>query len=416
MKMKCALSFLVAAMLGISLAADAVQPETAMTLGEMIRLSCTGGKKKELRSAKLIYEVSGPKLPVSFMIVRAEAPENARFDIITAKERYIACRNSQIFWGYNDKSGVSDLTPEEIREMKCDLAFLPIPFLGSHAYAPMTPAGQGVHRDFTCNIFKTYPIERPSEKVSCWVDSKSGLLRLIKIESEDGYYSSYYRSYQEIDDVKVASEIHISSANGVVKMKLYSVDWNPQLPENLFLKGAVTNGTLVQELQKELATRKVESPAPAPKSVSDEEKAKAAEKAAKDRAAAKAAKEEVQRQEQMEKLDKEIRHLDIEIADREKKMSNLEKLFAADRNDAVAVTQNSSRYNYRNAWGYRGWYRSGSRRAANDAKRVAKKLEAETEEVAEEYKKISKDLTDLRIQRSDAQAALEKLQRQNKQR
>lgn len=353
---------------------------------DLYKSSYTPQMLEKIRSIKLVYLVSGTKISDAILLVRGQIDGKIRLDILQADKHYVACRNGKKFWGASPEDGVGELTKDEIENMSYDIAFLPVPFLETDLFKPLTPLADPA--DANRIKYTTSPING-KDKLTIMINAKTNHLARVVTETENGKYITSFRDYMDFDGAKFATRIQCSSPEGIAVLKLCNVEWDPTFNSAIFEMSNDVNDTAVKMLiasAKELnKVIKKQNTAP--------------------RHTVKTAGDTIT------KLQKEIAALDIEIKEKEERMGILEAVMKTDFSDARTTAQEAARprYRYRRTWYYGGWRGHYTTRYNHEQKRLAKRIRKEAQEASEEYVKISDELTKLRIRRSDAQIELEKL-------
>lgn len=187
----------------------------------------------DIETAEFSYEFGDGKSA----IVRYQAPNHVRIDVLDDERSTVFCLNGSSGWMYV-RGEVFDMTAEDIGEMIAAL-LQTLPFnvnfqdiFGNAELLEETEDACGEE----CYVITANFRRHPDATVKLWFGKKSDLLRQCEVTRDDGIHTMQYFEYRTYGDVTLPSQMFKFSPNGATKITLLSFEENPDIPAFVFRK------------------------------------------------------------------------------------------------------------------------------------------------------------------------------------
>ena len=187
----------------------------------------------DIETAEFSYEFGDGKSA----IVRYQAPNHVRIDVLDDERSTVFCLNGSSGWMYV-RGEVFDMTAEDIGEMIAALLqTLPfnVNFQDIFGNAELQEEPEDACGE-ECNVISANYRRKQDVAVKLWFGKKSDLLRQCEVTRDDGIHTMQYFEYRTYDDVTLPSQMFKFSPNGATKITLLSFEENPDIPAFVFRK------------------------------------------------------------------------------------------------------------------------------------------------------------------------------------
>ena len=187
-----------------------------------------------IKTAQIEYEFGDGKSS----IVRFQAPESVRIDVLDGGNSAVFCANGDSGWMYYGGE-VLDMTEDDLKEMFGALIqTIPfkVDFQELFTDAELEDDTEDVCGE-ECKVVKAVAREDDDIKVKFWIGEDTDLLRQFEIDGEEGVYTMQYFDYATFDDdVTLPTEMFRFTPDGSAKLSLVSYETNLEIPESIFQK------------------------------------------------------------------------------------------------------------------------------------------------------------------------------------
>ena len=223
-----------AVMAGVFLSACALFRDTTDSVlddGEDVISSDRAASKIE--TAEFKYEIDGDRTAM----IRYQAPDKARIDVLDGERTLVFCLNGASGWMYI-RGDVIDMTAEDIGQMLASLLqAIPfnVNFQDIFANAELQEKTEDACGE-ECNVITAIFRRARNIPVTLWFGRKSGLLRQIEVNRENGVNTVQYFNYRDFDDVTLPVQMFKFSPDGAMKITLVSFESNIDIPAYVFRK------------------------------------------------------------------------------------------------------------------------------------------------------------------------------------
>jgi len=193
----------------------------------------TDDTASQIKTAMIEYEFGDGKAS----IVRFQAPEDVRIDVLDGENSGVFCLNGKTGWMYVGGE-VIDMTKDDIKEMH-GILLQTIPFKVDFQEIFTDAELDDDSEDACgeeCDVIEAVSRKDKSIKAKLWIGKYTDLLRQFEITREDGVYTMQYFDYATFDDVTIPSEMFRFTPEGSFKLSLVSFETNVEIPESVFRK------------------------------------------------------------------------------------------------------------------------------------------------------------------------------------
>ena len=193
----------------------------------------TDDTASQIKTAMIEYEFGDGKAS----IVRFQAPEDVRIDVLDGENSGVFCLNGKTGWMYVGGE-VIDMTKDDIKEMH-GILLQTIPFKVDFQEIFTDAELDDDSEDACgeeCDVIEAVFRKDKSIKAKLWIGKYTDLLRQFEITREDGVYTMQYFDYATFDDVTIPSEMFRFTPEGSFKLSLVSFETNVEIPESVFRK------------------------------------------------------------------------------------------------------------------------------------------------------------------------------------
>ena len=185
-----------------------------------------------IKTAQIEYEFGDGKTS----IVRFQAPESVRIDVLDGKDSAVFCLNGKSGWMYFGGE-VLDMTKDDIKEMHGAL-LQTIPFKIDYqdifTDAELLEETEDVCGE-ECQVIEAVFRQEKDIKAKLWIGEFTDLVRQFEIITEEGVSTMQYFDFCTFDDdITLPSEMFHFSPERSMKLSLVSFETNVEIPEYVF--------------------------------------------------------------------------------------------------------------------------------------------------------------------------------------
>ncbi|MDD3154162.1 MAG: hypothetical protein PHS41_04785 [Victivallaceae bacterium] len=186
---------------------------------------------QKIRSAKLVYNVSTPAEPAGQVLIRYKAPNKYRFDYLSTHTAGVVCLIGNNGWGYQPKSGVYNLTGQEVAMLRYDVESLPFHSRLHKLFPDIRMVGEETVNGERCRILRG---RKGPDELKFWVGRDTQLLHRTRGTIDGAPCGAEYFNYSRHQNVLMARTILATGPRGFSRRTLQSVEWNVPIDNSVF--------------------------------------------------------------------------------------------------------------------------------------------------------------------------------------
>jgi outer membrane lipoprotein-sorting protein len=215
-------------------------PSAESILQKMDKTADPGHKLPGIKSSVFTYDMIADGKNRSECTVSLKSPYMFRFENKTPTDIHIIGYNGKSGWEFDSGCGLRSIAGQELNELRFQSVYLSPNSTPKDIFARTTLDGSEMVDGESCWKLTGYPLAEFNVKpISIFIGKNSNLLRKTVETQSAGSSASivttYFRDYKLSDGMLMPFTVVTVTSEQTINCKLKTVQWNPALPDSLFV-------------------------------------------------------------------------------------------------------------------------------------------------------------------------------------